>query len=582
MNLACVCHRAAMPMAWPIGENELRVVLKACKDDLSGVNVYYGDRYAPLGKDDRLRMDKEASDGLFDYFTARIHTETRRVRYIFRLRSDKEIVWYTEEGFKNSRPRSGYFQYPYICLADIIKEPSWIRGRTMYQIFPDRFHNGNTGNDPKGCLKWGVPPKADSFFGGDLKGITDKLDYLSHLGIGIIYMTPIFRSPSNHKYDTIDYYDIDPAFGSKKDLKMLVCEAHARDIKVILDGVFNHCGKDFFAFRDVVDKGEKSKYKDWFNIYKFPVYVGENPNYETFANGIWTMPKLMTQNPEVREYLLDVGEYWIREADIDGWRLDVANEIDHAFWREFRKRIKAVKSDAFIIGEVWHDSLEWLRGDQFDSVMNYPWREAVLDFFARGNIDAEGFDNRLTRLRMSYHTDIWPGLLNLLGSHDTPRIKTLCGDARKSALAAVFMLTYHGLPMVYYGDEIGIKGKGDPDCRRTFPWDERVWDNELRGLYEKLIKLRRTCPEMSDGNIKTKYAKGNVYAYTNSDIFIVINNSGERMSVPLVGVEVGLSTDIISGRKYMFEEKRSIETEPYSAAVIVQDKHLGRMIHQHA
>lgn len=578
MDLSCVYHRAAMPMAWPTGENELRVVLKARRGDLTGADVYYGDRYAPPGRDDRLGMDKEASDELFDYFIARIHTDTKRVRYIFRLRSGRETAWYTEEGFKKARPRSGYFQYPYICSSDIFKEPDWIRGRTMYQIFPDRFCNGDTGNDPEGCLKWGASPKAGSFFGGDLQGITDRLDYLSELGIGIIYMTPIFRSPSNHKYDTTDYYDIDPAFGSKQDLKTLVCEAHRRDIRVILDGVFNHCGKDFFAFRDVADKGENSKYKDWFNIYGFPVHVGENPNYETFADGVWTMPKLMTQNPEVREYLLDVGEYWIREADIDGWRLDVANEIGHGFWREFRKRVKSAKPDAFIMGEVWHDSLEWLRGDQFDSVMNYPWREAVLDFFAKGNIDAEGFDRRLAGLRMSYHAGVWPGLVNLLGSHDTTRIKTLCHDARKSALAAVSMLTYPGLPMVYYGDETGMEGKGDPDCRRTFPWDEEAWDKSLHELFRKLIKLRREFPEMSDGNIRTQYASGNVYAYTNSGIFVVINNSGERASVPLTGLKAGPCTDVISGRKYMSGGKHLIEIDPYSAAVIIGDEYLGRTV----
>lgn len=578
MDLACIYHRAAMPMAWPTGENELMVVLKARRGEISGADVYHGDRYAPPDKDGRLRMDKEASDELFDYFTARIYTDTKRVRYIFRLRNKKETVWYTEKGFSKARPHSGYYQYPYICSADIFKEPDWIRGRTMYQIFPERFCNGDADNDPEGCLKWGASPKAGSFFGGDLKGITDKLDYLSQMGIGIIYMTPIFRSPSNHKYDTTDYYEIDPAFGSREDLKRLVREAHRRDIRVILDGVFNHCGKDFFAFRDVADKGEKSKYRDWFNIYGFPVHVGENPNYETFANGVWTMPKLMTQNPEVREYLMDVGEYWIREADIDGWRLDVANEIDHGFWREFRKRIKSVKPDAFIMGEVWHDSLEWLRGDQFDSVMNYPWREAVLDFFARGNTDAEGFDRRLAGLRMSYHSGVWPGLVNLLGSHDTPRIKTLCGDAKKSALAAVFMLTYSGIPMVYYGDEVGMKGRGDPDCRRTFPWDEGVWDKDLKELYGKLIKLRREFPEMSYGNIRTQYANGNVYAYTNSGIFVVINNSGERARVPLTGLGAGPCTDVISGRKYMSGGRHFIETDGYSAAVIIADEHLKRTV----
>ncbi|MDI6600633.1 MAG: glycoside hydrolase family 13 protein [Thermoanaerobacteraceae bacterium] len=577
MNREAIYHRTMLPFAYPVGEHELRLVLRAAKDDIYFSEVFYGDRYAEPGSEVSTLMRKEASDSLFDYYTVTLYTEEKRVRYFFHLSDGEEDIWYSEKGFSEARPKEGLFQYPYICPADLFTEPDWIKGRTIYQIFPDRFYNGDRDNDPEGCAKWGKSPKADSFFGGDLKGITEKMDYLKELGIGVLYMTPIFKSPSNHKYDTSDYYSIDPAFGDKDDLKNLVREAHKRDMMVILDGVFNHCGKDFFAFQDVAIHGKNSRYKDWFNIYSYPLKVGRNPNYETFANGVYTMPKLMTQNPEVREYLMGVAEHWIREVDIDGWRLDVANEIDHDFWREFRKRIKAIKPDAFIMGEIWHDSMEWLRGDQFDSVMDYPWREAVLDFFARGEIDAVGFDERLAGLRMSYPSNVWPGLVNLLGSHDTARILTLCGDRRKAALAAVFQMTYPGLPMVYYGDEIGMEGGNDPDCRRTFVWDDNGQDNKLLNLYRQLIKLRRIFPHLSDGDYRTWHTEGNVYAYINGSIGVVINNSDEDISLRLDNFTILRTVDILSRKSYGLEKYLSIDLKPYSAAILLTEHDYEKM-----
>ncbi|TZE82380.1 alpha-glycosidase [Calorimonas adulescens] len=577
MNREAIYHRTMLPFAYPVGEHELRLVLRAAKDDIYFSEVFYGDRYAEPGSEVSTLMRKEASDSLFDYYTVTLYTEEKRVRYFFHLSDRREDIWYSEKGFSVARPKEGLFQYPYICPADLFSEPEWIRGRTMYQIFPDRFCNGDRDNDPEGCLKWGETPKADSFFGGDLKGIIDRLDYLADLGIGVIYLTPIFKSPSNHKYDTADYYSIDPAFGDRDILKRLVSEAHRRDIKVILDGVFNHCGKDFFAFQDVVKHGASSPYKDWFNIHSFPVRAGKDPNYETFASGVYTMPKLMTHNPELREYLIKVGEHWVREVDIDGWRLDVANEIDHDFWREFRKRVKAIKPDAFIIGEVWHDSLEWLRGDQFDSVMNYPWREAVLDFFARGEIDAVGFDERVAGLRMAHSSNIWPGLVNLLGSHDTARVLTLCSDRRRAALAAVFQMTYPGLPMIYYGDEIGMEGGDDPDCRRTFIWDEEGQDNKLLNLYRQLIKLRRIFPHLSDGDYRTWHTEGNVYAYINDGIGVVINNSDEDISLRLDNFTIHRTVDILSRKSYGLGRYLSIDLKPYSAAILLTERDYEKM-----
>ena len=220
---------------------------------------------------------------------------------------------------------------------------------------------------------------------GTLKESLNILDYLEELGINGIYFTPIFHAYSNHKYDTIDYREIDPQFGTKETLKTLIEECHKRNIRVMLDAVFNHSGYYFLPFQDLLEKGEKSKYKDWFHPHSFPLKGGERPNYETFGF-FESMPKLNTANPEVKKYLLEVSAYWIEEFDIDGWRLDVANEVDQPFWREFRKTVKNIKPDLYILGEIWHDSMPWLRGDQFDAVMNYPFTNHVFRLVASQTI----------------------------------------------------------------------------------------------------------------------------------------------------------------------------------------------------
>ena len=282
---------------------------------------------------------------------------------------------------------------------------------------------------------------------------------MKDLGINALYLTPIFKSTSNHKYNTDDYYQIDPAFGDKKILKKLVEEAHQRGIRIILDAVFNHSGFYFFAFQDVLEKGKDSKYWDWFFIEGYPVKTTPPVNYHTFANDVVDMPKLNTSNPEVQEYLLDVVRYWMEEVDIDGWRLDVANEVDRNFWRKFRETVKGIKKDAYIVGEIWHNSEVWLQGDQFDAIMNYPLAMAILDFLAQRSIGPTEFNNRLVRNWMLYQDRVNYSMLNLINSHDTRRLLNyFSGDKESMKLAVLFQFTYPGAPMIYYGDEVGMKG----------------------------------------------------------------------------------------------------------------------------
>ncbi|SHF22463.1 Glycosidase [Caldanaerobius fijiensis DSM 17918] len=576
MHKEAIYHRAEGSYAYPLSENEIRLILKAKRGDLKRCYVLYDDRYTGPGTEKVAEMTKVCWDTLYDYFQVDIYSDTRRIRYFFYLEGENEHIWYAEGGFSEVRPLEGHFQYPYICKADLFKEPLWTKGAVIYQIFPDRFYNGDKNNDPPGCKKWGEAPDSKSFFGGDLKGVMLKLDYLKELGIDAIYFTPIFESPSNHKYDTTDYYRVDKAFGDLDTLRQLVDEAHQRGIKIILDAVFNHCGKDFWAFKEAVSKGPGSRYWQWFNIYSYPVKVGPNPNYETFANGVYTMPKLMTYNPEVREYLLGVIKYWTKEVNLDGWRLDVANEIDHSFWREFRKIVKDINPQAFILGEVWHDALKWLEGDQFDSVMNYPWRDLVVKFFAKNTIDAEAFDCELARLRMMYTSEVVSGLVNLIDSHDTPRFLTLCkGDKRKLMLAVVFQMTYPGIPMVYYGDEIGMEGDNDPDCRRTMIWEEDKQDRDIYALYKKLISIRHSFPWLANSIYRTWHVDPlkNIYGYIREGkeerIWVLINNSGLYNTLKLPLESGGKVVDLLKGEYYDVKDGMvTIALQPYSAVVL--------------
>lgn len=415
-----------------------------------------------------------------------------------------------------------------------MKETVW------YQIFPDRFANGNKNNDPEKVLPWASEaPALDNFFGGDFEGIINSLDYLTDLGINGIYLTPIFKAYSNHKYDTIDYMEIDPQFGDKETFKKLVDECHQRGIRVMLDAVFNHSGLYFSPFRDVLENQEKSKYKDWFHLHEFPVKDVYPPNYDTFGY-VESMPKLNTENPEVRSYFLDVAAYWIEEFDIDGWRLDVANEVDHSFWKAFRKRVKSIKPDLYILGEIWHDALPWLEGDQFDAVMNYPFTLAGLDYIAKEKIDTKQFADRLSKSYASYMENSNEVAFNLLDSHDTPRVLTECGgDIKKVRLLYALLFSFPGTPCVYYGDEIGMTGGEDPECRKCMVWDEEDQNTSLKNFIKQFIQLRFTEKAFTQGKLSIIQPKENVYYFhfirtvEDSSIHFFINPANQPAEVSL-------------------------------------------------
>jgi glycosidase len=435
--------------------------------------------------------------------------------------------------------------------------PSWVHDAVFYQIFPDRFATSTKVPKPTNLEPWDSPPTIQGFKGGDLLGVVERLDYLDDLGITAIYLCPVFRSTANHRYHTYDYYDIDPILGSNGALVTLLDESHARNIRIVLDGVFNHCGRGFFQFNHILENGPHSPYIDWFTIQSWPLHPYGPADEPAGYAGWWNdraLPEFNTDHPAVRDFLWGVGEHWIRQG-IDGWRLDVPNEIDDdLFWSEFRRRVKGSNSDAYIVGEIWGDARRWLAGDQFDGVMNYLFAKACLGFFTRvagvdestirgtglnpvDGLDAAQFGAAIDHLLNLY---AWPttlAQLNLIDSHDTARFLTIArGDESALKLAILFQMTFPGAPCIYYGDEIGMVGGATvEDARRGFPWDTARWNNELLEYVKKCVALRRAHPVLRRGSYATLRAENDVYIFArclDEDVAVVaLNTSTETRTV---------------------------------------------------
>jgi neopullulanase len=451
-------------------------------------------------------------------------------------------------------------------MTDIVT-PDWVRDAIFYQIFPDRFARSPDVPKPDNLQPWGAPPTFYGFQGGDLIGIVEKLDYLTDLGINAIYLNPVFQSASNHRYHTYDYYRVDPLLGGNEALRQLLDAAHARDIRVILDGVFNHASRGFFQFNHILECGPESPYIDWFRVKEFPLNAYDMsgpPNYDAWWN-LHPLPKLNTDHPAVRRFIFDVARHWI-EFGADGWRLDVPAEIDDDdFWRQFRREVKAVNPETYIVGEIWVDEREqsaerWLQGDQFDAIMNYGFTGACIGFFigdqlnprlVRGQghapvrpLDAEALADQIDVLLNRYPPEVVAAQFNLLDSHDTARYLTLARhDERLLRLTTLFQMTFPGAPSVYYGDEVGLQGGRDPDCRRAMPWDPAQWDTDLLDFFKQVIGIRRAHPALRRGDYRRLFAGGSegVIAYLRrlegQEIAVVLNNSEAAypVDVPVEG-----------------------------------------------
>ena len=481
-----------------------------------------------------------------------------------------------------------------------VDTPAWVRDAVFYQIFPDRFAASERVLKPGAMESWDTPPTTHGFKGGDLLGIVEHLDYLEDLGVNAIYMTPIFQSASNHRYHTFDYFRVDPLLGGDDALRELLNRAHERGMRVILDGVFNHTGRGFWPFHHILENGAASPYRDWFHLdpevlagrrllTPYPPHdemTGTSLGYEAWW-GLPALPKLNTDHPDVRAYLLSVAEYWLRFG-IDGWRLDVPTEIDDpSFWAAFRQRCRAIRPDAYLVGEIWEVAPDWVGEHGFDALMDYPLAEAILGFvggpsldhaivaghheYARHlrPLDGAAFAARLVELLGVYDPDVVAVQLNLIGSHDAPRALTvLGGDLAALRMATLLQCTLPGAPSIYYGDEIGLAGGNDPACRGAFPWDETRWDLGLRTFVRSVLRLRAAEPALRHGSTVTVGATGQAFAFERRhgpDRLIVSINAGTepvtidvtidglangRLDVvPLIGgAPIAEPVDVVDGR----------------------------------
>ena len=513
MNKEAIFHKMDKEYAYALEKNHFLIKIRTKRSDIEKVKLYYCDKYLRKyrRKEGRIHykeMEKVFSDELYDYYETEINIEVICLRYFFKFIKDSEVIYYGNYRFYNRKITTIDEMFDFsqqVREEEIFDIPSWAEGSIVYQIFPDRF--ARTDFDTSGI--WYDPPKRFSrtLYGGTIKGITQHINYLKDLGIEVIYLTPIFTSSSDHKYNTDDYLEIDKDFGTIQDFKELVNECHNNQIKIILDGVFNHSGSMFGPFQDIIKNQEQSRFKDWYYIKEFPVDVSfsslktnKKPSWLTFGYA-GMMPKLNTSNPEVREYIFKVARKYL-ELGIDGWRLDVADEISHDFWKEFRKVVKDINKDALIIGEVWYESTPWLLGDEYDTVMNYEFSRDIGLLVNDKKYRCSDFVNDFSFLLGRVHKRVRNYLWNLIDSHDTPRFLTSCGSKKKLKFALALQMVLPGMPMIYYGDEVGMEGKQDPDCRRGMLWDEEKQDKELLTYYKQWIQIRKQSKALQKGTTK--------------------------------------------------------------------------------
>lgn len=574
MLTAAIYHRPESEYAFLYKSDKLRIRLRTARGDARRVAIIMGDPYL-IAQDkwyqEKTDMTKTLTTDLHDYWEIETSAPYRRLQYGFYVEGiDGQKVFFNDQGvfpYEESFLESAkfYFKMPYFQEIDRFKAPDWVKETVWYQIFPERFANGDTTNDPKGTLPWGSKdPDREDFFGGDLQGVYDHLDHLEALGINGIYFCPIFKATSNHKYDTIDYYEIDPAFGDKALFKKLVDEAHRRGMRIMLDAVFNHIGDDSPQWQDVIEKGADSPYADWFHIHSFPVSyemtnIPETARDLTFDTFAFTphMPKLNTANPEVQKYLLDIATYWIREFGIDAWRLDVANEIDHHFWKLFHEKVLAEKEDFYILGEIWHSSQRWLQGDEFHAVMNYAFTDNIKEFFVEKSILPSKMISGMNEQQMLYVDQVNEVTFNLLDSHDTARILTVC-DGNKELVKAIisFMFLQKGAPCIYYGTEISMTGEDDPDCRKCMIWDPKGQDQEMLAFMKELIALRKAHTDL--------FAYGSMnWRVDDQQQVIWLERTYQGVTLKAVFNEGGQDIQITHQPAQLSQQKRTVDAQDF-------------------
>lgn len=551
------------------------------------------------------------------------------------------------------------------------ESPQWAKGAVWYQIFPERFRNGSTANDPLKTevvgdrpIPWQVSPwtsnwyrlqpweaeRSSNFYdivfdrryGGDLIGVIEKLPYLKELAVDVIYFNPIFESHSLHKYDATTYHHIDNNFGNNRDgdwaaiqsekadpatwtftsadsvFLNLIAKAHDMGIRIVIDGVFNHCGTNFWAFQDVLQNQQRSAYKDWFDVVRWDDPA--TPANEFDYKGWWGykgMPEFKEDAnglaPPVRDYVYSITRRWMDpngDGDpgdgIDGWRLDVAKDVNPKFWEDWYKLVKSINPHAIVVAEIWEEAPDWIANKRVDSMMNYPLAKAMVKFFIdkKNRYSVSEFDAELARLRAVYPDETDHILMNLIDSHDTDRVASMIRnpdrnydrdagpranpkyDPRKPTrdelqiqkLIAVFQLTYPGAPSIYYGSEAGMWGADDPDDRKPMLWDDLIYENEsyasvrpdlkeedenrfdreLFLFYQKLIKIRRDYPAIQRGKFVSRLIddEREVYAFARrlerDEVVVILNNSNrdQQIEFPIIWKNQMQVHDLLNEKSY--------------------------------
>ncbi len=568
---------------------------KAIFPNISGVKVEI------LVNNEIYEMDFVASDGNRSAYSKMIELENLELVYSYQLKLYWEnVTFYASKRTLTNNPNSSSIFVPSNQKIFSICED--LGKRIMYQIMPDRFYNGDQSLNPdfqeefyskakqkpnKGKLsknqeyyhmaKWDDiailtenPYSEDKeadwfvFYGGDLKGVQAKIPYLLELGVSLIYLNPIFTAKSPHRYDTIDFRSVDPHLGGNESFQSLVDVLHQHDIKVIIDIALNHCGIDFFAFKDTIEKGKDSEYWSWFDWKKWPLPNEFSKSFQAEEYyqcwwGIKDLPEfnydLLRQSPEENlvtdiqqakpntelvNYLLDSMKFWVETVKVDGFRLDVPEEVPFWFWKLFRAMLDKINPDIYLVGEIWNDSQVWLEGEYFDAVMNYhSFKDPCVAYFIQDSISLKSFVNTISSGLIDLPGRVLRSQMNLLSSHDTIRIRNLAdGNVNKIKLALIFQFTFVGIPHIYYGDEVFLDGNKDPDNRRPFPWDfnndsERV---ELLAFYKQLIKIRIENKLFTEGNIKfIEHQHLLVYERWQSDskqkAIVIINKSNSPIKI---------------------------------------------------
>ena len=540
MEFASVYHKTSEQMSYALDENQLVVNIKTGYD-VKKIFIHYGDPFDAgilggnekwTGKREEIVYKKRLSHQI--WWTTTLLPVYKRCKYYFELHTEKEVWYYFEDGFltedqlKMDGRMLQCFVVPWMNPADINRTPSWVNDTIWYQIFPDRFCNGTPEKNGEDILPWRNQGR-----------VTNE----EKLGITGIYLNPIMEAESNHTYDTTDYTKIDPSFGDGDTMKVLCKEAHEKGIRIMVDAVFNHCGRKFAPWMDVLKNGKNSRYADWFMVENWE-QIGKRADTRdrrfysfAFSDG---MPKLNTNNEEVIQYFCKICEDWIRDYDIDGIRFDVGNEVSHRFLKRIREHLKKMKPDIYLLGEIWHDASQWLLGDEYDSVMNYPLLSGIHDFFLDQTMKKEEFEYMVNRCYTMYMQQNNNVLFNLLDSHDTERLINRLHNLDIFYQQLSILFTLPGSPCIYYGTEIAMEGAHDPDCRRCMPWSEIESDEnqERIGTINRLIMLRRnekTC-RSPHFHFPNTYENGRCVEYVKIDeegnkIEVLLNASNENVRV---------------------------------------------------